>query len=283
MKKLVVLIIALSGSFNLHAQAVLTGSGYIDLTGSTTFTPSPSTGSRFLWLPQKSALRVGYFSTALNIQMIGQYSVAGGGDSIASAESSVAFGYSAQATGVGAIALGGDLSTATLEGASPQASGYGAIAIGRAAISSGWDSLAFGYGQADSDAFAYNGIAFGGASFSIRGNAFGPNSAAFISGQSYGHYSFAVGPWAVVDGYISVAMGRLLFVKADHAAAFGIRNIGLRKDGADPQPYSPESGDPIFEVGNGTEELPSNALTVYRDGTVRLSKAAGGISMGQFT
>jgi len=77
---------------------------------------------------------------------------------------------------------------------------------------------------------------------------------------------------------------------ANSGTAVGSNNFGLEKDGiTTPDPVNTSPNDPIFEVGNGdgVSNGPkhngiSNALTVYRDGTIRMYKACGGIAMGNF-
>jgi hypothetical protein len=48
-------------------------------------------------------------------------------------------------------------------------------------------------------------------------------------------------------------------------------------------PASWQPKDPLFVVGNGADaNNKNNALAVYKDGTVTMSKAQGDILMGQF-
>jgi hypothetical protein len=246
------------------AQAVVAGNGYIDLTGFTNFTPSPAIGSRFLWVPAKSALRFGYFSAPLDLALIGYNSIAGGRDAKATGSDSIAFGESAQTDGYGAVAIG----------SSTWASGELGTALG--ALSWAVErSVTIGYG-----AFTYSPGAV-----AIGSGYAGASGSASINGSADGEGSTAIGAGSWAGATNSFAAG-YTWARSYGGAAVGMLNLALTKDGAEPDPFAPGANDPVFEVGNGRVTWEGieqkNALTVYRDGTVRLSKAAGGISMGQF-
>src|SRR5262249_50355813 len=145
----------------LEAQTAvnLSGTGYIDLAGSTALTPSSATGARFLWVPAKAALRFGIATSAINLASIGQTSFAAGNDAMASGADSIAIGS-------GAVACNSS-----------------SIALGYAAYSSGFHSLAACVSVADGD---YS-TAFGG------GTALGPYSIAMGSVEVTSRRGVAVG------------------------------------------------------------------------------------------
>lgn len=154
------------------------------------------------------------------------------------------------------IALGGSVS----------APGSASVALGNNSLASGNYAFAGAEGYALGD----RSVAFTG------GEAWGANSVAMGFGIAYGDHSVALG-WSVTSTWSGTALGNF--------------NLNVKKDGiSTPDPVTPTLDDPIFEIGNGDwsgdEEslLPplSNALTVFRDGTIRIGKASGGISMGQF-
>lgn len=230
----IVLMGSLAAAANLQAQAVLNGSGGIDLNGGSDFTPSAQTGSanRFLWLPGKAALRFGHFSSGTmltNPANIGLHSIAGG--------------YDAFAPGQEGIAIG----------ANTLADGYGAVALGSGALADGADS------------------------FSAHGSAAADFSIALVGGSAGGVGSVAVGQGTLTLGTNSVAIGVLTSAYADFSTAFGLLNKNVRKDGSTPEPNAPAPGDPIFEVGNADPVtwVPSNALTIFRDGTISLPGNVG--------
>lgn len=182
----------------------------------------------------------------------GTHSFAYGDEAQATGQSSFAFGADSEASQLNAIAMSTD-STATRPhavaiGVQSEATGFGAYALGPGAEASGTWSVALGL---YSDAAASNAIAAGSHS-----------DARASDSVSIGSHTqaFAVG---------SVALGKY--------------NSPLRRDGVPTSPTFAHRLDPIFSVGVGTsEQSRSNALTIYRDGEVVLSRPLGGISMGIF-
>ena len=282
----------LTAETSLQAQAVLSGAGGIDLKGGSAFVPSSQTGltSRFLWLPDKAALRFGRYNTTPNPANVGQDSIAGGFNASAQGQGSVAFGYGALASGDGSLAIGGD--PTDFGWGSPVASDFGAIALGLGSAATKPHSVAIGSKSvADmerSAAFGFRSEAHGEGSLAL-----GPESLVFgmeanaigFGCHVYSDSSTAIGSYATADGKHSTAIGYSVYAGSVGGVAIGHYNEGRKKDGIhwpDPNVASPD--DPIFEIGTGDVELSlqKNALTIFRDGTVRLSKASGGISMGQF-
>jgi hypothetical protein len=265
----IALVSIVLGAFDSTVRAQdatnLYGAGYINLGGTTNWTPPSQLpfGNLFVWWPSQGALRFGGFSqgyrapynvTATSIADIGQFSIAGGQDAIAKGRGSIALGVDAYASGDQSVAIGscGANGTYSFAGGVAQADGWGS-----AALAAGW--------------------AVGNYSFAACGVAKGYSSAAFNASSSVGNCSAAFG-----DNSLSQAYGEM---------AVGCFNLGLRKDGSSPDPTTAADADPVFEVGTGSGtydsdgdpvRVPKNAFTVYRDGTVRMSKACGGISMGSF-
>lgn len=186
----------------------------------------------------------------------------GGGNATASGTDSIALGPEASATAGAAVALGGGA-----------ADGWGSMAFSGCALAEGDGSFAFGY-MAEAD--GPSSFAFGDAGVSIGWYSFA------VGGWASGNYSVALGEAAIATGSFSTAMGETT-AKAVGGTSIGLWNLGKTKTGATPSATVASQDDPIFEVGAGADySHPANALTVYRDGTVRLMKAQGGISMGQF-
>lgn len=234
---------------NLRAQALLYGTGGIDLKGGSSFTYLTQSGAanRFLWDPDKGALVFGNYLTTPGSGDIGMYSFSGGYRSQAKGDYSFAYGDNALAEGPYSLAFG---------------------------------SYAYTGG---SQAIALTGGAIGGRSVAIGGYAAGPSSVAVGASEAYG--------WS------SVAIGYGVTTRSTGGIAVGLANVNVKKDGVTaPIPDTPTMEDPLFEVGNGNVydlmdseginlALPrsNNAFTIFRDGTIRMGRASGGISMGQFS
>lgn len=145
----------------------------------------------------------------------------------------------------------------------------GSVSFGTG-LSSGSSAIAGGQGsvaQGDSSA------AFGNST-----TASGNNAAAFGSNtQATGDASFAANGSGVASGTYSTALGFSTKAEAFASLAIGQFNVGTGTAG------SWQEADPVFEIGIGSDALnPKNALTVYKNGDVTLSKAQGDISMGDF-
>jgi len=152
-----------TGTFN---EIKATGSGLIWADGTTGTTPTSGAGTRFMWIPAKSAFR---FGTVMNTEWddanIGQYSYAGGFGSIASGTGAIALGNNSTASGSVSVAMGrnsvaGPGSYSTAIGRLATASGQYDIAIGYNLTASGGTSIAFGSGFTNSTANSF-GIGFG--------------------------------------------------------------------------------------------------------------------------
>lgn len=130
------------GFWSANTAAVLSNPGAI-------LPPVSGAGTRLMWLPQKSAFRVGTVnSNRWDAANIGLYSFAGGYNSLASGAGSIAMGQSTIASGGSSTALGnsteagGESSTAM--GFKTSASGLSSTAMGDGSVASGVISTAIG-------------------------------------------------------------------------------------------------------------------------------------------
>src|SRR5947208_2475066 len=158
------------------------GSGVIPVTGA---------GVRLMWYPRKAAFRVGsVVGGQWDDANVGDYSVALGQNTIASAPHSTAMGIWSTATGNFSTALG----TATA------ATGHSAIALGQNTKASGQNSTALGLGTSAS----------GGAS-----TAMGAGTSAT------GGFSTALGQKTAASGFSVTAMGGFAEASGEFSAGLG--------------------------------------------------------------
>jgi hypothetical protein len=259
-----------TGTLSAPNLGNLAGNGSIFLntpTSSNSFTP-PTTisGNTFLWWPTNNSLNIGNYATGTSALT----------PSKDIGSDSVAIGNLAKASKADTIAFGFHTT----------ASGQAGAAIGYYASANGRDSAAFG---------PYAG-AYGDYSIALgEGNAAGMFSVGIL-GSAGADYSVAIA------GYTSSQYGIVL----------GSNTNMLKNTTVDvwavPDAANPTLDDPIFEVGNFdmvSTGINNNALTIFRDGTVRvgdalksgslevtgdiavsgtirLAAAKGGISMGNF-
>ena len=156
--------------------------------------PISGAGTRMMWIPSRSAFRVGTVSasspTIWDSANIGLYSFASGYSVKASGSNSIAMGLFSTASGGGAIAMGyainssGDASTAI--GYATTASGDRSTAMGAITTASGFISTAIGS----------NAMATGDNSIAIGNNV-----------TASGYYSTAMGIFTTASGNSSTAMG----------------------------------------------------------------------------
>ena len=170
------------GFWSKNATTVTTDPG-------TFTTPVSGEGTRIMWMPAKSAFRVGTvsqytsYSTAWDASNIGTYSFATGYSSKASGSISTALGYYTNASGYSSTAIGfsttasGSYSTAM--GTNSNASGYNSITMGAGTTASNENSTAMGYST----------------------------TASGYSSTAMGHYSTASGGYSTAMGYNTTASG----------------------------------------------------------------------------
>ncbi|MGL4398839.1 MAG: hypothetical protein ACRCXD_03140, partial [Luteolibacter sp.] len=219
-----------------------------------------TSGSRMLWYARRSAFRVGYGNAPQWQEgAMGDYSFASGSNCTASGVHSTATGVNTTASGSGSIAMG-SFSTAS----------------GPVSTALGFNSLASGY---VSTALGFLSVATGSYS-----TAMGNYSSA--SGEG----STAMGIQGRASGFASAAMGQDVRADSMNSTAFGRSNVG----GGSPSAWN--LSDPLFEIGNGSPayyydedagdeetvevfvpKVPSNALTVYKNGNMTLQ---GNLTLG---
>jgi autotransporter adhesin len=241
--------------------------------------PVPVTGSgtRMMWIPQKSAFRAGTVSgTQWDAGNIGTWSSAMGYNTIASGNFSTAMGYSTTASGFISTVMGynttasGNYSTAM--GNNTTASGNYSTAMGNNTAASGDYSTAMGFGTTAS---GYVSTAMGHST-----TASGDNSTALGNGTTAsGFYSTAMGRENTASGDYSTAIGRENTARSFSSLAIGRYNDSI----ATSIPFFWVSTDPLFYIGNGASNAArSNAMVVYKNGNTdhngytRLGESANG-------
>lgn len=135
--------------------------------------------------------------------------------------------------------------------------GYGSVALS-SGTTEGIGSTAMSGGSAD----GYTSTAM---SFGYSG---GESSVAMSYGNSYGDYSTSFS-YSTAEGSFSVAGGAGVVAQADSSAAFGTYNdpgavYGVPGDG------TTDGRETLFSIGNGVDEVRSNAITTQRSGTTTL-------------
>ncbi|MBM2816360.1 MAG: hypothetical protein HW421_3122 [Ignavibacteria bacterium] len=182
--------------------------------------PVTGAGTRFMWIPEKAAIRAGYVS-GTEWDTIGNKSVAFGHNNKAIGDYSAAFGKNNKATENYTTASGhfnlayGEASTAF--GESNISSGKYSTSSGDTNLAAGYASTAFGalnianndFSTASGDSNFVNGLA---------GTAFGKGNSAS------GDYSTVSGKFNIVEGEASVAIGKQDTAGGDYSAAFGSFN-----------------------------------------------------------
>jgi hypothetical protein len=190
-------------------------------------------GAFLIFYPRKAAFRAGaVFNNQWDDDNIGNFSFAGGKDTIASGNSAVALGYDNIASGEQSFAAG----------LGNTASGNIAIALGHQNTASGKGSVALGY---QSIAQAFGSIALG------------------VSAQASGYGGVAIGDSSQAIGSGSIAAGFHTKAGSLYSIALGTYNVGFGN------PTNWVDTDPIFELGIGTSESDrKNAITILKNGNV---------------
>ncbi len=265
--------------------------------------PITGAGTRMMWLPEKSAFRVGTATgSEWNADSIGTWSIAAGRSTKAKGAGSVSLGFNGQATddyavvigansksnGFGSVALGyrtnaiGDYSTSA--GYETFAKGVNSTAIGDSAIATGATSFALGQNTFASGsraiALGFATIASGFMSTAMGYKSLASSTFATASGDSTiasGIASFAAGKRTVASGHWSTAMGEFTQASGQDATALGESTIAKAYGSLSIGTYNNEiatssqnawvSSDPIFIIGNGIGPLNrTNAVVTYKNG-----------------
>ncbi|KPM47389.1 tail fiber domain-containing protein [Jiulongibacter sediminis] len=252
--------------------------------------PVNGDGTRLMWIPSRSAFRVGTvtngnkswdadsiglfsFASGYGSKAKGRHSIAMGYYNLASAYYSTAFGHFSKATGHNSVALGYRTSASekytTSMGSETQASGEYSTAMGLETIASGDRSIAMGDKSLASGyrstATGYSTTASGGISTSFGSESIASGDRSTAMGYqtvASAPFSTAMGNRSTASGYNSSAIGEKTVAKA-----VGGTSLGLWNDDSDiAGSYPGVSSDRIFQIGNGNSSSRSNALTVLRNG-----------------
>ncbi len=161
-------------------------------------------GTRMMWIPSKSAFRVGAVSgTQWDENNIGNYSIGIGYDSTAKLDRSIAIGQGT-ATGTNSIAIGNTsaqgYNSISLGSANSLASGSQSISIGNAAKASNSQAISIGF---NSQANGLASVAIGNRSFAEGENSLSLGSFSY----SFGSSSMATGVSTLANGDKSLSTG----------------------------------------------------------------------------
>ena len=211
--------------------------------------PVDFAGTRLMWMPEKSAFRVGTVDgPQWNADSIGTWSFASGFGTLAKGIYSTALGDHTKASGAYSTTLGSNTiasgAYATSLGQTTTASGNVSTAHGLLTTASGPYSSTFGY---VTEASGYAATAFGDHTISslYTATAFGDHTTA--SGAA----STAFGANTMASSHLSVAMGAWNDTIA----------------GSDPIVWIPT--DPLLTIGNGTGAgARHNAFAIYKNGNL---------------
>lgn len=244
-----------NGILSKHSTTVLTDPGVVQI-------PEIGLGTRLMWIPAKSAFRVGTVQYNLwDANMIGTWSFAAGFNPTASGRYAVALGAEPYVTANGATAF---------SYASATAANAMALTGGNA---SGISSLAWG---SSSKAVGMLSMAMGFAS-----EAKGDFSLALNNGKAYADHTIAIGPNTKAEYLMSTAIGSGATSTAPRAFSFGFNTVahsiemtalGMNNDtvsNAGSKGYL-LGNQPLLVVGNGTNFITDrkNALMILRNGNM---------------
>lgn len=260
---------------------IIAGDGGVVWTGSfgTGAIPASDAGTRLMWYPKKAAFRAGsVISTEWNDANIGEYSVAFGQGSTAAGKYSFAAG-SAEASGYSAFA-----------GGSSNALGLNSFAVGDYTTATGWASVALGMSTNATGywatALGFLTTASGDRSLAVGGSSTASGTGSFAQGfntVASGSTSVALGQSSISSGNYAFSSGYYVAAVSAYSAVFGRFNA-IEGSGT-----AWSETDPLFVIGNGTgvtTDPPNvksrNALTVYKNGDIKITKRQGDIEMGGF-
>jgi hypothetical protein len=238
--------------------------------------PASGAGTRLMWMPARSAFRVGTVTgTQWDNDSIGHWSFATGMDAVAKGNFSVAIGKDASSRGSESVAIG---SAAEANGSKGMAFGVGARAAGSHSIAVGYFAESFGLTALaignNLTASGYNSIALGSASQTSNDHATALGRECTASGymstaigaitKARGSFSMGLGYQNLASGNYSTALGFQTTARAAGSTALGTFNDSV----ASSNPTTKISTDPLLYVGNGTDIARHNALVVYHNGSI---------------
>lgn len=256
--------------------------------------PVSGAGTRLMWIPQKSAFRVGTVeSNYWNADSIGTWSFASGYDTKATGIYATAMGYYTSATEEGSTAMGiGTTASgifATAFGSGATASGYVSFASGNATTASGQTATAFGYNTIASGesatAMGFNTVATGWYSTAIGENNRADGNYATVMGSgndASGLASTSLGNLTRATAFVSTAMGQATSATGEFSTSMGRGTVSQSLASVAMGNYNDSiissnqtswiATDPLFLLGNGTaNNARSNAFVIYKNGNTDIS------------
>ena len=165
----------------------------------------------------------------------------------------------------------------TAEGAGAVALGHSSNSSGNYSFSSGFDAVASG---THSFSFGQASVAAGDYAISTSGSeATGHGSLAMVWGKASGRYASSLGLGSAAVGDRSIALGQgqslgtfsLSSGQNTIADSYAEVALGLHNLASGGNPLVSQSQDPLLSLGNGSAILPSNALTVLKNGETTLT------------
>lgn len=250
--------------------------------------PILGAGTRMMWLPRKSAFRVGTLrssstnpddeTTYWDNDSIGLYSFAAGINPLASGLNSIALG-SGQASGSNSLAIGGNSwargPSSVSIGSFSSSFGFCSIAMGFRSWAEGDYSLAVGeFSRAVGESaisLGRDNESLGNASFSTGAfnRASGRSSTAMGTGNlAIGHNSTTLGQATEAHGEASLSSGYRTYAKSYASVVLGQYNEKFLASNDSIW----VSSDPLLILGNGTTEASrSNAIVVYKNGNADIN------------
>ncbi|SOE21040.1 Head domain of trimeric autotransporter adhesin [Spirosomataceae bacterium TFI 002] len=203
--------------------------------------PVNGDGTRMMWIPSRSALRVGtvYGNTkSWDADSIGLFSFATGYNTKAKGSFSTAMGYETNASGNFSTAMGGfttaSFTLSTAMGGFTTASGYSSTAMGRNTTASGFVSTAMGEYTTASGEFS--------TAMGRETAASGDNSIAM------GDSTKAIGETSTTMGHNTTARGRASTAMGYNTTASGPSSTSMGRE-------TTASGDNSIAMGDGTEAI----------------------------
>ena len=257
--------------------------GAVLFRGNTGSTSASGVGTRFMWVPDKSAIRAGIAgASGWDAASIGSASAAFGNATTASGTGSVAMGYGTEASGDQSTALG---YTTTASGSSSFSAGLSTSATGDYAAAFGTTSDATGessFAQGDdADATKDHAIAMG-----EDVDATGVGAVAIGKDvEAAGDNSIAIGVGLKTPGYRSVAVGSYnVEPTGTSATSWGNGDKPLFTVGASQTPNLRQNGFVVQKNGNtgiglqvATDDI-NNDLEVYGGAVIGKNHSKGSLA-----
>jgi hypothetical protein len=215
--------------------------------------PTTGAGTRMMWIPSRSAFRVGTVqntpqfggSVSWNQNNIGLFSFASGFSSLASGKHSIAMGHTAIVSGISSVAIGTSLGV----------NGDYAVAMGKSNYAAGLNSTAFGNNTrangAYSTAMGLSTLASGNTSTAIGDN----TTASAINSTAMGKNTTASGPYSTAIGYNTLASGGTATVFGENTIASGLNSTAIGYNTTASGTNSTAIGNLTFAIGSSSTAM----------------------------